>query len=322
MNFARNALLNLVQLRLVCEVVRSGLNISNAAKLTNISQPGASKQIRLLEDELQTEIFIRDRNRLVGVTPKGVELIRIAEQIVENVKRLRELARATDAATGGRMSIAVTHTQARHVLPHILKKFSAKYPDIQVSLVQASPQQIPDMVFTGKVDIGISVGSTFEKELIGLHAWSFDRVVVVPRGHELASVGELTLEAIARFPMVTYEYGFKGRNEVIGPFDAANIPLNISIGASDADVIKNCVALGLGIAVLSEAAIDPERDSALVPLKASHLFPPANTFVVVQKRRYFKPHEYHFLKLCNPRLTKEFVERACAGDESSIGPER
>lgn len=305
--------MNLSQLRYICEIARQKLNVSSAAKALHTSQPGMSRQVRQLENELKVEIFTRASNRLTGITPRGREIIRLAETILEDVASIKAVGSDAAVQRHGTLTIGITHTQARYALADVFKAFVAKYPSIKLSLQHGTPEQIDQLVRSGEADLGITTtGDTADRSVVALPCRKFERVIVVPRGHPLMKVTRPKLSALAKYPMVTYEAGFTGRSAVMNAFEKAGIPLNIAISASDADVIKNCVEQGLGVAVLSEAAIDGRRDSQLQSIPAGHLFEGSVSFVLLQRHRYLKPHEYEFIKMCSTRWTRANIERFVA----------
>jgi LysR family cys regulon transcriptional activator len=300
--------MNLNQLRYICAVVQCDLSISSAAKSLNTSQPGLSKQIRLLEDELQLEIFARDKNRLVSVTPDGEKIVEIAEAILSRVAQLKLIGAETRSDYSAPFTIAATHSQTRYVIGDALKAFSDQFPQVRLALRQANHDEIVKLVSSGQADIGISTKAGDDPNLSALKLREFERGIVVPRGHPLTKPSALTYEAIAQYPLIAYEPGFDGRRAVVEAFEKANVRITIALSASDADVIKNCVEHDMGIAVLSAATFDPVRDANLELIPAGDMFARPETYLIVQRHQYLRDFEYAFIRLCEPSWTRGRIE--------------
>ncbi|MGH9206540.1 MAG: LysR substrate-binding domain-containing protein, partial [Acidimicrobiales bacterium] len=237
--------MNLQQLKYVCEVASRGLNMSQAATSLNTSQPGISKQISQLESELGVEIFERSRNRISGMTPIGKRVLALAQDVVSQVGRIRTIARDFGVEAGGSLVVATSHTQARYVLPKVLEQFTRRYPGVDLTLRHGDPEQIAEMLLTGEADLGVTT-ETHRKDpsLVLLPCRQFRRVVIVPAGHPLLRVKKISLAAVARFPLVTYEKAYTGRRLVADAFEREGLSPKIVLSGIDADVIKTCVEHG------------------------------------------------------------------------------
>jgi LysR family cys regulon transcriptional activator len=299
------------QLRYVHEVARQNLNISQAAEVLHTSQPGVSKQIQLLEEELNLQIFQRNGKRLTGVTEPGRIILDLAERVMremENIKRVGD--EFTREATGA-LTIATTHTQARYRLPAAVKAFMEQFPEVRLTIHQGNPTQVAEQVAHGEADIGIATEaiSNYEK-LVCLPCYQWNRCVVTPHGHPLLSDKPLTLEKIARYPLITYDFAFTGGSLVSRVFGKEGLEPNVVLTAIDADVIKTYVSLGLGIGLLANMAYDKERDTNLAMLDASHLFPPSTTFLGIRRDAYLRGYAYAFIQLLAPHFDRKAVNAA------------
>jgi LysR family cys regulon transcriptional activator len=302
---------NLQQLRYLCAIVDHGLNVSDAADALFTSQPGISKQVRALEDELGVPVFVRHGKRLAALTPAGAQVVGTARQAlraVENLKRVGAEFRSEDTGT---LSIATTHTQARYVLPRVIRDFATRYPKVKVLLHQGNPLQVAQYTSSGEADVGIATETlaTFP-ELVTLPCYDWNRCVLVPRGHPLAAVTPLTLAAIARYPIVTYDFAFTGRSQINRAFEAEGLAPNVVLAALDADVIKTYVELGMGIGIVARMAFDPERDSGFVGLDASHLFAPSTTRLALRRDVLLRGYVYDFIAGFVPALDRATVDAA------------
>ena len=315
--------MNLQQLRFFNEIVRQGLNISNAASALYTSQPGISKQIRLLEEELGIEIFVRNGKRIVAITEPGKAVLAIAQRMLHDAGNLKQVAEEFHSQDSGKLTIATTHTQARYALPPTVKQFIKRYPGVKLGLHQGNPTQIAEQVLSGEADLGIATESlSLYDELITLPCYEWNHCVIVPPKHPLLAekntknVGpgtRLTLAKIAQYPIITYDFAFSGRGKINAAFEAANIQPNIALTAIDADVIKTYVELGLGIGILAKMAFIPERDKHLRMIDAGHLFKPSTTRIAIRKNEYLRGYTYDFIELFAPHLTCDVVAQAMHG---------
>ena len=312
--------MKLQQLRYVWEVSRQGLNVSATAQSLFTSQPGISKQIRLLEDELGIEIFARSGKHLTHVTPAGQEVIAKAGEILSQVNNIKRVAEEYREEKRGQLSIATTHTQARYALPEVIDQFIAGYPEVSLHMHQGTPQQIAELASDGQVDFAIATeGLEHFSDLIMLPCYSWNRCVVVPKGHPLTLASTLSLEQVAAHRLVTYVFGFTGRSKLDEAFDRAGLEPRVVFTATDADVIKTYVRLGLGIGIMARMAFDPLQDKDLVAIDASHLFAPSTTMIAFRRGTFLRTYMYDFMELFAPHLTKTQVQAAfAASDQEAI----
>ncbi len=305
--------MKLQQLRYIWEVARRELNVSATAEGLYTSQPGISKQIRLLEEELGLQIFVRNGKHFVDVTPAGRAIIDAAGRILaesENIKRVA--AEFTDREHGS-LSVATTHTQARYALPPVIKRFIEKYPGVSLHMHQGTPLQISELAANRTVDFAIATEALeLFSDLIMLPCYRWNRSVIVPQGHPLAAVSKLTLAEVAKYPIVTYVFGFTGRSQLDQAFGAQGLQPKVVFTATDADVIKTYVKLGLGVGIVASMAYEPAIDTELVALDAGHLFEPSVTKIGFRRGTLLRAYMYDFIELFAPHLTRERVDGACA----------
>lgn len=303
--------MNLQQLRYLNEIVRCNLNISDAANALYTSQPGVSKQVRLLEQELGVDIFVRNGKRIVALTDPGRNVVEIAQRVLRETENLKQVGQEFRQQDSGTFTIATTHTQARYALPPVVKAFSQTYPGVRLGLHQGNPTQIAEQVLSGEADIGIATESlALYDELVTLPCYEWHHCVVVPPKHPLLLERKLTLKKLAQYPIITYDFAFAGRNKINQAFSEAGITPNIALTAIDADVIKTYVELGLGVGIVAQMAFVPERDRQLRMLDAGHLFQPNVTRIAMRQNQYLRGFGYHFIELFAPHLTREVVARA------------
>jgi LysR family cys regulon transcriptional activator len=309
--------MKLQQLRYLREVARAGLNVSEAAERLHTSQPGVSKQIRLLEEELGVEIFVRHGKRMLEVTEPGRAVLAMAERILSDAENLRRVSEEFAAEASGSLVIATTHTQARYALPTVVAKFRELYPKVSLALRQGSPTQLCEQVIAGDADLAIATEAIAEyRELTMLPCYQWNRCLVAPPGHPLLQEKPLTLEAIARHPVITYDFAFAGRSQVNKAFEARGLAPNVVLTAIDSDVIKTYVGLGLGVGIIAKMAFDPEQDRDLRAVDASHLFESSTTRIGIRRGTYLRRYAYDFIRLFAPHLTREVVDAAMRGGGS------
>jgi LysR family cys regulon transcriptional activator len=303
--------MNIQQLRYLQEIVRRDLNISQAAEALYTSQPGISKQIKLLEEELGIEIFVRNGKRIAHITEPGKQVLEIAQRLLLEADNLKLVGQEFRAQDSGTLTIATTHTQARYALPQAVKRFIEHYPGVKLNLHQGNPTQIAEQALSGEADIAIATESLNQyDELMTLPCYEWSHSVIVPPGHPLLDVGELNLSALADYPLITYDHAFSGRGKIDQAFRAAGVTPNIVLTAIDADVIKTYVELGLGVGIVAEMAFVPERDTHLRCLPASHLFKPNITWLALRRNEFLRGYTYHFIELFAPKLSREVVVNA------------
>jgi LysR family cys regulon transcriptional activator len=303
--------MKLQQLRYLCEVASQGLNLSKAAEVLHTSQPGISKQIRLLENELGIDIFIRNGKRVVKITPPGQAILEIAERMLRDAKNLKQVGQEFANEATGSLTIATTHTQARYALPAAIKHFTARYPKVRLILRQGNPTQIAELVTSGEADIAIATEAIeLFHELVMLPCYQWNRCVIVPPRHPLLKLEKLTLEAIAQYPIITYDFAFTGRSKINQAFDIRGLKPTVVLTAIDADVIKTYVELGLGIGILAQMAFEPKRDKHLRSIDASHLFEPSTTRIGISRNSYLRGYVFDFIEIFAPHLNPDIVKAA------------
>jgi len=303
--------MKLHQLRYLAAVAQSGLNITAAAQKLHTSQPGVSKQIKLLEDELGFQIFTREGRNLTRITPAGQQVIDRALHILQETQAIRDLATELRDEGRGNLSIGTTHTQARYVLPKVIQEFRARYPHVRLNLHQGTSEQIAEMVAQDRIDFAIATGSEqlFE-DLTLLPCYRWHRVIVVPREHPLALTARPTLKALGAYPIVTYTFSFSGPSSLHQAFARAGLTPDVAITARDSDVIKTYVRLGLGVGIVAQMAMDPREDTDLVAIDASHLFAGHVTWIGFRRGVLLRKYMYDFMQLLAPHLDRRLVERA------------
>ena len=307
--------MNLQQLKYLCAVVDHGLNVSDAAEALYTSQPGISKQIRQLADELGLRVFVRQGKRLTSLTPAGEVVVATARRALREIANLKRVADEFRTEDAGVLGIATTHTQARYVLPPVLSKFAARFPKVRLVLHQGNPLQVAEQTLSGDVAVGIATEAVGDSpQLVTLPCYRWNRGVLVPKGHPLAKVRPLTLEAVAGYPIVTYDFAFTGRSAINAAFTARGLEPNVVLSALDADVIKTYVELGMGVGIVASMAFDHAKDVAFEMLDASHLFAASTTRLALRKGVFLRGYVYEFITLFAPQYTRSAVDAALAGN--------
>ncbi|HYC35142.1 MAG TPA: CysB family HTH-type transcriptional regulator [Usitatibacter sp.] len=302
--------MNLQQFRYVSEVAKRGLNVSEAAFALHTSQPGVSKQIRALEDELGVPIFVRQGRRFTAITEAGREVVAVIDRILGELGNLRAVGEEFAGRERGHLSVAVTHTQARYALPSVITAFKKRYPEVKLKLLQGNPHQLARMVIDGEADLAIATEALDEyDELVALPCYSWRHCVVVPADHPLARARPLTLEAIAAHPIVTYDPTFAGRSAIDRAFAARGLAPEVALSALDSDVIKSYVALGLGVGIISSRAYREGKEDGLVALDCSHLFPAQTTRLAYRRGAYLRGFTVAFIGLVAPNFRVEDVKQ-------------
>ncbi len=304
--------MKLQQLRYIWEVARHELNVSVTAQSLYTSQPGISKQIRLLEDELGVEVFARSGKHLTRITPAGEAILEIAGEILRKVDSIKQVAQEFSDEQRGSLSIATTHTQARYALPPIIEQFISEYPDVALHMHQGTPIQISEMAADGTVDFAIATEALeLFGDLVMMPCYKWNRAIIVPKDHELAQLSEVALADVAKHPIVTYIFGFTGRSKLDDAFLDHGLTPKVVFTAADADVIKTYVKLGLGVGIVAKMACD-ENDPDLAVIDASHLFEPSITKVGFRKGTFLRGYMYEFIERFAPHLTKSIIDEAIA----------
>ena len=302
--------MKLHQLRYLAAVAQSGLNITAAAQKLHTSQPGVSKQIKLLEDELGFQIFVREGRNLTRITPAGQQVIERALRVLQEVQSIRGLSTELRDEGRGSLSIGTTHTQARYVLPAVIREFRARYPNVRLNLHQGTSEQIAEMVAQDRIDCAVATGSEQRFAALALlpcYRWS--RVVIVPRDHPLTRQERLTYRAVSSYPIITYTFSFSGPSSLNEAFAKAGYTPNVAITAQDADVIVTYVRLGLGVGIVAPMAV-AEGAEDLAVLDASHLLPAHTTWLGFRRGTLLRRYMYDFAQLLAPHLERRLVERA------------
>ncbi len=303
--------MKLQQLRYIVEVVNHNLNVSSTAEGLYTSQPGISKQVKMLEDELGVQIFSRSGKHLTHVTPAGQEIIRIAREVLAKVDAIKSVAGEHTWPDKGSLFVATTHTQARYVLPAAIKRFIQRYPRVTLHMHQGSPTQIAEAVSKGNADFAIATEALhLYDDLIMLPCYHWNRSIVVTKDHPLAGTESIQIDQLAKFPLVTYTFGFTGRSELDAAFNRARLTPHIVFTATDTDVIKTYVRLGLAVGVIASMAVDPITDPDLVRIEAKEIFNYSTTKIGFRRSTFIRSYMYDFIQLFLPHLTRDIVDTA------------
>lgn len=303
--------MNLQQLRYVRETVRQGLNLTEAARALHTSQPGVSKQILDLEQELGVDIFVRKGKRLVAITEPGQLVVRTVERLLAETENLKRIGEEYSQQDEGGLTVATTHTQARYALPGVVQAFRARYPRVRLALQEGNPIQVAEMVVSGAADIGIATEAlTQYAELVALPGYSWRHCVITPVGHPLLSQRKVRLHDLARYPIITYGTGMTGRAYLDETFAASGLKMDIVLTAIDADVIKTYVELGLGIGIIAAMAYDSARDTRISVIAAEHLFEPRTTRVALRRAAFHRRYTFDFIEMFAPHLTPASIAAA------------
>jgi LysR family transcriptional regulator, cys regulon transcriptional activator len=305
--------MNFQQLRSVREAVRCGYNLTEVSKVLHTSQPGVSRQIRELEEELGVDLFVRAGKRLTSLTEVGALVVPIVERMLHDADNLKRAGEEFTQAANGRLSIAATHSQARYALPGAVRDFRQRYPQVTLNLHQGSPKQVAEMLLSGEADIGIATEALAQFDgLVTLPCYRWTHSVIVPPGHPLLDGQPLTLQRLSQFPIITYGPGYTGRLHIDEAFDAAGLRFDLVLTAMDADVIKTYVELGLGVGIVASIAFDEDRDRNLRALDARQLFAVNLTKLAVRRGSFLRSYVYDFIETFASPLTREVVEQALA----------
>ncbi len=304
--------LNLPHLKALCTIVDQGLHLSQAADALHRSQPALTRQIQQLEAELGVTLFERSRNRLLGLTPQGVLVERLARRIVHDSGDLTRLAEDLRDETQGELVVATTHTQARYTLPQAIRRFMAQHPGVALGLRQGTPAQCCEMVARGEADIAICAEGGRE-DVVQVPCFRMQRIVVTPPRHPLLKVATPTLADVAAYPLITYAEGFSGRTAMDEAFRSAGLAPRVILSAIDADVSKTYVEMGLGIAILASVTFDTKRDRGLRCVGAQHLFPSSVLNVVLRPHSYVRGFARAFIRAFAPGLGDVEIDQALAG---------
>jgi LysR family cys regulon transcriptional activator len=301
--------MNFQQLRSMREAVRCNFNLTDVANALHTSQPGVSRQIRELEEELGIELFVRAGKRLTGLTEPGAHVLPIVERLLLESSNLKKAGQEFMAQQNGLLSVAATHSQARYALPPAVQEFREHFPNVKLHLHQGSPKQVADMLLSGEVDVGIATEALNDyPELVTLPCYRWTHSVIAPPGHPLFDEG-FSLENLARYPLITYDTGFTGRGHIDGAFTERGLKPNIVLTAMDADVIKTYVQLGMGVGIVASIAYEAERDTGLRAIDAGQLFGINWTKLAVRRGSYLRAYVYAFIESFAPTLNRAIVEK-------------
>lgn len=303
--------MNFQQLRIIREAVRQDFNLTEVANALFTSQPGVSKHIKDLEEEIGVELFIRKGKRLLGLTPPGKELVPVVERILRDTQNLKTIADQFASKEHGNLTIATTHTQARYALPEVIKQFKARYPHVHLALHQGGPSEIAEMLVQGVADIGIATEVLHvAPALAAFPSYSWHHGIIVPLDHPLTKVKELTLEGIAEYPIITYNEGYTGRAQVDRAFAKSDLHPDFVLSAIDADVIKTYVEVGLGIGIIASMAFNPAKDTGLKLLNADHLFEQNTTYLAVHRGTFLREYAHQFAMMLAPEIDEGALRAA------------
>ncbi len=312
--------MNLHQFRFVQEAVRRNLNLTEAAKALHTSQPGVSKAIIELEEELGVDIFARHGKRLKRVTEPGEHVLKSIAVIMREVGNLKRIGEQFSAQDSGTLSIATTHTQARYVLPHAVAKLRSSYPKVHISLHQATPHEVARMVLEEQAEIGMATESLADyPDLVTLPCYEWEHVLVVPPNHPLARKERIGLDDLAVEPLITYHPSFTGRGKLDAAFEARQLQPRIVLEAIDSDVIKTYVRLGLGVGIVAEMAMRDDLQGDLVARPLGHLFGQSVARVAFKRGAYLRNFVYKFAETLSDRLSRDLILRAMQGDAHDYG---
>ena len=302
--------MKLQQLRCIFQIVQSEFNISKASEVLNTSQPGVSKQIKLLEDEIGIKIFQRNGKRLVNLTEPGELVLSSIETILQESNNIKVISEEYIERDQGTFTIATTHTQARYKLPKVVEEFVKKYPKTNLNIHQGNPSQVTDQIINGEADVGIATESiNLSEDILTIPCYQWNRCVVMPKNHPLAEVRKITLEDLAAYPMITYDYAFTGSTIVSEVFKNANIEPNIMLTAIDADVIKTYVSLNMGIGLIAEMAFDASTDHPMVSRDVSHLFPLSMTYIGIRRENFLRKYTSDFIRMFIPKKSEKELKK-------------
>ncbi len=315
--------MNFNQLRFVRETVRRGFNLTLVAEALHTSQPGVSKAILEFEDELGFPIFLRHGRRLTALTEPGRAILPVIERLLLEAENLKRIGKDFSAQDHGDLTIATTHTQARYTLPRVVQTFRAAHPLVHLSLLQGSPRQLAEMVLRDEADVAIATEAIAEVDgLVSVPCFTWQHVAIAPHGHPLieALAGKpLSLEVLARFPLVTYDAAFAGRTRIDEAFASHRLAPDVVLAAIDADVIKTYVEAGLGVGIVADIAYDTERDAGLVAIPAGHLFGSQITHLAIKRGATLRAYVQHFIGLVAPDVDAAMIERLVRGEAHDPG---
>lgn len=309
--------MNFQQLRILREAIRYKFNITDVANAIYASQSGVSKQIRELEEELGSPLFIRRGKRLLGLTDLGANVARMAERVLFEADNIKQAAAQFAVEDQGILQIATTHTQARYALPGVVVKFKESFPAVRLDLRQANPKDIASLLLNGEADIGIATDVLAGiDDILTLPFYAWTHIVIAPAGHPLVGRKGVSLEELAQYPIITYDTGITGRPRIDEAFETANVVPHVTMTALDADVIKAYVVSGLGIGIVAPMAYDAARDVGISVIDCAEPIAPSTTSIAIRRGRLQRGYVYRFIELCAAHLTEQDIRDAEAQTES------
>jgi LysR family transcriptional regulator, cys regulon transcriptional activator len=308
--------MDLRQLKALCEVIDRGLTISGAAESLHRTQPSITRQIQELERELGVELFVRRRNKILAVSPAGQQIVAIARRMLEDGQNMRRVSEELLELAAGDFLIATTHTQARYTLPQVINKFMSQYPRVRLRLRQGTPAQCCELVAQGRADIAVCTEtSILPNDVVSIPCYWLSRSVVTPLRHPLLRVKPLSLKAICRYPIITYDEGFSARSIIDKVFAENNLSPTVVLSAIDADVSKAYVEMGLGIAILATIAFDAGKERNLRRIDVRRLFPSSTLAILVRRNTHLRGYMRRFMQLFAPALKNVDIDRATSGQK-------
>jgi len=315
--------MKLQQLRFFEAVCQHKLNVTAASKALFTSQPGVSRQVRLLEDELGLSLFNRQGKNLVSLTDAGQEVLKRVKKILKEVNNIQAISQDLNAASGGQLTIATTHTQARYVLPSVIKSFHNRFPGVHMHLHQGSSKQNLEMIHSGEAEFTISSGNIEDaKGLVVLDCFKWQRNIVIPKDHPLAEKDSISLQELSEQPLIVYVYNDQENSSLVKTFRAANLDYNIVFTARDSDVIKTYVRSGLGIGIIASMAYDEELDNDLIALPTKDILPLCSTWLAFNPDLYLRQYMQDFIQLFAPHVTRDQVQTAIDRQQARVDPQK
>jgi LysR family cys regulon transcriptional activator len=303
--------MNFHQLQYAVAIARNGLSVTQAASALGTSQPAISRALKSLERELGFDLFVREGRAFARITPQGAKVLEYAGRALAEIESLKAVAADLNQDNRGTLSIATTHTQARYVLPNVVRTFRERYPDVELHLHQGTSEQIAEMVASDRVNLAIATGSDgLFPGLVLLPVYRWHRQIIVPKRHPLTALPQVTLKDLAEYPLVTYVFSFTGSSSLMTVFSRQNLTAKVALTARDSDVIKTYVRLGLGVGIVASVAMEPGADTDLAVIDATHLFPIHTTWIGFRRGTLLRNYAYDFIQLFGPHLTRRLVDRA------------
>jgi LysR family cys regulon transcriptional activator len=303
--------MNFHQLQYAVAIARNGLSVTQAASALGTSQPAISRALKSLERELGFDLFVREGRAFSRITPQGAKVLEYAGRALAEIESLKAVAADLNQDNRGTLSIATTHTQARYVLPNVVRTFRERYPDVELHLHQGTSEQIAEMVASDRVHLAIATGSDgLFPGLVLLPVYRWHRQIIVPKRHPLTALPQVTLKDLAEYPLVTYVFSFTGSSSLMTVFSRQNLTPKVALTARDSDVIKTYVRLGLGVGIVASVAMEPGADTDLAVIDATHLFPIHTTWIGFRRGTLLRNYAYDFIQLFGPHLTRRLVDRA------------